>query len=403
SSTAVLHIAGQKIALPLNAYTDWITIRFRLAPGFRVNGVCRFHLISTKPFTMYCTPVQIDPDKPVMPISHPTVYSNYLARLLGKYSTLGLAEDTWSLSEGVLDEDAFLTQAYDIHEERERMLIDSLDRVRRGMVACVFDAPDRIQHMFWRFIDNNHPALAERPNTHPDTIRDMYRRMDETVGKVMERLDEDTTLIVMSDHGFKPFRRGLDLNAWLLANDYLKLKGDAANTDSEYLADVDWTRTRAYAIGLAGIYVNRRGREAQGIVAEEETESLIAELAEKLTGLVDTETGDVAVHEAIPGNRAYRGPYVDAAPDLIIGYTVGYRVAWDAAVGKCGTDIFAPNTNAWSGDHCVHPDLVPGVLFSSIKLKDDASIIDVGPTTLELLGVARPGYMDGESLLCDTE
>ena len=403
SSAAVLHIAGQKIALPLKAYTDWITIRFRLAPGFRVNGVCRFYLISTKPFTMYCTPVQIDPDKPVMPISHPAVYSNYLARLLGKYSTLGLAEDTWSLSEGVLDEDAFLTQAYDIHEERERMLIDSLDRVRRGMVACVFDAPDRIQHMFWRFIDNNHPALAERPNTHPDTIRDMYRRMDETVGKVMERLDEDTTLIVMSDHGFKPFRRGLDLNAWLLANDYLRLKDDAANTDSQYLADVDWTRTRAYAIGLAGIYVNRRGREAQGIVAEEETEALIAELAEKLTGLVDTETGDIAVHEAIPGNRAYRGPYVDAAPDLIIGYSVGYRVAWDAAVGKCGADIFTPNTNAWSGDHCVHPDLVPGVLFSSIKLKDDASIIDVGPTTLELLGVARPGYMDGESLLCDTE
>ena len=398
----VLRIGGQKIPLPLRAYSEWVRVRFPAAAGLKINGVCRFLLKRFDPsFEMYCTPVQIDPDKPVMPISQPRTYSTYLAKLLGTYATLGLAEDTWSLSEKVIDEDAFLVQAYNIHEERQRMLLDALQRVKRGMVTCVFDAPDRIQHMFWRFIDRDHPALQNQPNSHPNAIRDMYCRMDATVGAVMDQLNDDTALIVLSDHGFKPFRRNVDLNAWLLANGYFKLRDDAVESDRQYLADVDWSRTKAYAIGLAGIYINRQGREAAGIVVDgSEADGLIAELTEKLTGLQDPETEETAIREAIPRHKAYSGPYVDAAPDIIIGYDVGYRVAWDAAVGKCGATVFSPNTNAWSGDHCVHPDVVPGVIFSNRQLNGDgASIMDLAPTTLELLGVAKPAYMDGKSLL----
>jgi predicted AlkP superfamily phosphohydrolase/phosphomutase len=398
---ATLHVDGQTIPLTANAYTAWVRIAFSAAPGIKVYGICRFFLKRAEaPFEMYCTAVQIDPDKPAVPISQPAVYSTYLARQLGTFATLGLAEDTWSLSEGVIDEDDFLTQAYDIHDERERMLLDALERVPKGMVACVFDAPDRIQHMFWRFTDPNHPALQGRPNTHPDTIREMYCRMDETVGKVLAKLDDDEAVIVMSDHGFKPFRRGVDLNAWLLANGYLKLKNGATSSDRQYLADIDWTETRVYAIGLAGMFINRKGREKDGIVPAADATALIAELAEKLTGLDDPEAGEIAIHEAIPATTAYSGPYVDAAPDLIIGYNVGFRVAWDAAVGKCGPAIFTPNTKAWSGDHCVHPALVPGVMFSNIEMAgQDAGIIDVAPTTLALLGVDTPAYMDGKSLL----
>jgi predicted AlkP superfamily phosphohydrolase/phosphomutase len=404
NGTATVSVDKQKIPLPVGKHSDWVRVSFTAMPGVKIRGVCRFVLKRLEPpFEMYCTPIQIDPANPVMPVSHPRIFSIYLSKLLGTYATLGLAEDTWSLSESVISEDLFLEQAYAIHDERERMLLDSLKRVRRGTVVCVFDAPDRIQHMFWRFIDENHPALKNRPNTHPDSIRDMYVRMDETVGRVLEQVDEETALFVLSDHGFKPFRRGVDLNAWLLKHGYLFLNNDAQTSSGRYLADIDWSRTKAFAIGLAGIYINQQGRQAQGLVAKgDETKSLSKEICEKLTGLRDDSCGDVAVHEAVSRETAYSGPYVDAAPDVIVGYQVGYRISWDAAIGKCGKEVFTDNTKAWSGDHCIHPQLVPGVLFSNLKLNaDEANIVDLAPTTLELLGVETPAYMDGRSLLCE--
>ena len=397
----LLHVDGHKIALTIGTYSPWVRVAFPMAPGVKVRGICRFLLKRfDEPFEMYCTPVQIDPARPVMPISHPRIYSTYLAALLGPFATLGLAEDTGALSDGVLTEDEFLTQTYDVHDERERMLLDSLRRVRRGMVACVFDAPDRVQHVFWR-----NDGASDEGNEQANAIRDMYVKMDETVGKIMAQLDGDTALFVMSDHGFKSFRRCVDLNAWLLANGYLHLKDGKSASEREYLADVDWSRTRAYALGLAGIYVNLKGREGQGIVAADaEADALIKELTEKLTGLVDPATQTIAVHEAIRREDTYSGPYVDAAPDVIVGYSAGYRVSWGAAVGKCGTEVFSDNTKAWSGDHCMHPSLVPGVLFSSLRLNNgDASIVDLAPTVLELFGVPVPTYMDGRSLLCAEE
>ena len=400
---ATLRIAKQTVPLPLGEYTGWVKVAFRAAPGMKVHGICKFHLKRfEEDFEMYCSSVQIDPDKPVMPISHPTVYSSYLARQQETFATLGLAEDTWSLSEGLMNEDAFLQQAYDIHEEREAMFFDSLKKVRNGMVVCVFDGPDRIQHMFWRFLEEDHPALLGEPNGHAESIREMYSRMDQLVGRTMAEVGKDTTLIVMSDHGFTSFQRGIDLNAWLLAHGYLKLKDGATSSDKIYLNEVDWSQTRAYAIGLAGIFINEAGRESQGIVQSgEEKQQLVAKISSALTGIRDPQRDEVAVREAMPREQVYHGPYTDAAPDIIVGYNHGYRVSWDAAVGKTSSSVFCDNKKAWSGDHCIHPDLVPGVLFTSRKLNEEkpARIVDIAPTTLELLGVETPAYMDGQSLL----
>ena len=405
TGVATLRIAGQTILLKPGQYSDWIRLPFPLAPGVKAHGLCRFLLKQFGPqFEMSSTPIHIDPDRPVMPISHPKVYSNYLARSIGPFATMGLAEDTWSLSEEVVDETAFLRQAYDIDEERQRMFFDALQRTPRGAVVCVFDGPDRIQHMFWRFQDPLHPNYQKESETadrHRNVIRDMYVRMDQLVGKTMAAAGDDTALFVMSDHGFKPFRRGVDLNAWLLENGYLFLKNDALSSAKIYLEEVDWSRTRAYAMGLAGIYINLQGRESQGIVAPgEERNQMVEQLCRELTGLRDPETNNESIHQAIAREAAYRGPYVDSASDIIVGYHVGYRVSWDSAVGKCGESIFSDNMNAWSGDHCIHPKLVPGVLFSSIPLNgSQPQITDIGPTTLQLLGVSKPSYMDGESLI----
>jgi predicted AlkP superfamily phosphohydrolase/phosphomutase len=230
----------------------------------------------------------------------------------------------------------------------------------------------------------------------------MYVRMDTLVGRAMQKVGKDSSLFVMSDHGFTSFRRGVDLNAWLLQNGFLALKGDARSSNQIYLKDVDWARTRAYAIGLAGIFVNEAGREAQGIVAPGDSKrQLVKEITAALTGLTDPGSGSVAVHQAMAREDVYRGPYTTTAPDVLVGYSPGYRVSWDTAVGKTCGDIFTDNRKAWSGDHCIHPDLIPGVLFTNLKLSGDrpARIIDIAPTTLELLGVEKPAYMDGESLL----
>lgn len=402
ANSYVMKIDGQEVALQVGKYTDWVVLTFRGEGGVKINGVCRFFLKRfEKPFELYATPLQIDPDKPVMPISHPFVYSSYLARAQGPFSTLGLAEDTWSLSEKVLSEDAFLEQAYDIHEEREKMFFDALDKTRRGVVVCVFDGPDRIQHMFWRFIDDKHPAVNDEfRKQHRHVIREMYQRMDKLVGRAVDKAGPDTAVFVMSDHGFKTFRRGVDLNAWLRDNGYLKLKGGKRVAEASYLHDIDWAQTRAYAVGLAGIYLNIKGREQHGVVEPSAAVGLINEICSKLTGLIDPDNGEVGVKEAVHRGKVYKGPYTENAPDIIVGYNVGYRVSWDAAIGKCGEPVFSNNVKAWSGDHCVHPALVPGVLFSSIQLNHaEPNIVDMAPTILDLFGFEKPDYMDGKSLL----
>ena len=380
-----LHINRRRIELREGELSDWVELRFHVGGLVRARGLCRFYLDRFAPdFRMYATAVHIDPSAPAVPISHPRSFAPYLARRIGPYATLGLAEDTTALKRGLIPDKIFLQQAYDIHAERKRMLDDMLKRVRRGLVVCVFDGPDRIQHMFFRH------GHDEEPNA---TIRDMYVEMDATVGRVMKQLDRRTALFVMSDHGFKRFDRCVDLNAWLRNNGYLVLK-DAG--------DVDWQQTRAYALGFAGIFINRRGREAHGIVDDGDADALIAELCDRLTGLRDN--GRVAVNRAIARETTYRGPYVDQAPDVIVGYNVGHRISWTSALGRCGAEVFSDNTSAWSGDHEFDAPLVPGVLFSNLDLKlDDAHIMDIAPTVVDLFGQPVPPYMDGRSLLCEDE
>ena len=388
-----IEIAGGRYHLRPGEYTEWIRLSFPGGAG-AVHGITRFLLTEKQPeVSLYAMPVQIDPENPALPISHPSYYAMYLSKLLGPFATVGLAEDTWALNEGVIDEDAFLKQADDIKQERERMMFSALDRTRRGVVACVFDTTDRVQHMFYRYLDNRSEGR------HSHVIETMYRDMDRLTGDVMRYVDQDTALFVLSDHGFCSFRRGVNLNAWLHQNGYLHLANGAAQS-GKYFEGVDWTRTRAYAIGLGGLYLNIAGRESGGLVRSDEVDALKSELIERLSGLVDPDTGHVSIRRVYASSRLYKGPYLDAAPDLIIGYADGYRTSWDAAVGAISANVFEDNTKAWSGDHCVDPDLVPGVLFSNLKIEsNDPGLEDMAPTALHLFGIPRPAWMEGQPVL----
>jgi len=390
---ATLTIGGERYHLAQGQYTPWITLQFSASLGIQVSGVARFLLTETEPeLSLYVTPVNINPEDPALPISHPTYYATYLAKLLGVFCTLGMAEDTWALNERAIDEDAFLQQAYLIYAERQQMFFSALDRTRRGVVACVFDTTDRIQHMFFKQMDRGGP--------YGKTIEDLYSRADQLVGRTLQYVDNETVLFVLSDHGFASFERGADMNAWLLQNGYLALK-DGATGERQYLKDIDWSRTRAYTFGLAGIYINQKGREALGIVAPgAEATALKREIAAKLDGLRDHHRDRVAIRKAWPSESVYTGPYLDAAPDLIVGYADGYRASWDAAVGKVTANVFSDNEKAWSGDHCVDPLLVPGVLFCNRKVfSEDPGIEDLAPTALDLFGIQPPPYMEGKSLI----
>jgi predicted AlkP superfamily phosphohydrolase/phosphomutase len=399
---AVLSIDGARYELRKYQYTEWVPVCFRAFPRVKVRGVCKFLLLGTEPeFELYATPVNVDPENPALPIGYPAVYPVYLANRQGPYATLGLAEDTWGLNEHVLEDEHFRRQCLDTDREREQMFFDALDQVPRGLCACVFDGPDRMQHMFWRHHDPDHPARpADVPPDRPDPIEELYVRMDDLVGRAMAKCDgTDTLLMVLSDHGFTTFRRGIDLNRWLEENGYLVV--DDARRGEDYLAGVDWSRTRAFAVGLTGIFLNVSGKFASGIVeAGEEADKLRSEIAGKLAGLIDPATGLQALRRVYQAPKAYRGPYVDQAPDVIVGYESGYRVSWDAAVGRTTTAVFHDNLKAWSGDHCVDPSVVPGVLFCNHAIHgENPRLLDIAPTILGVFGVPAPDYVDGRTLV----
>ena len=398
---AVLTVSGNTYPLKKGTYSDWVKVEFKAAFGIRISGICMFLLKSLSPdFKLYVTPINLDPNKPAMPISHPRVFSAYLAKRQGAYATLGLAEDSWALNEKVLADQDFFRQCTQMDEEREKMFFDSLDNTKQGLCVCVFDGTDRVQHSFWRELDRDHPAHQGnfKQETEP-AIERIYKRADALLGRTMEKCSgKDTVLMVVSDHGFNTFRRGVDLNRWLEENGYLKLKDGDRNAGC--LANVDWTLTKAFAIGLTGMFLNLKGRESRGIVDPgAEAAALRKEISDKLVQLKDPKTGASAVKHIYDATKVYVGPYKKEAPDLIVGYVKGYRASWDTAVGTVTDAVFHDNHKSWSGDHCIDRSFVPGVLFSNRKIADDQPrLMDIGPTILDLFGIPVPAHMDGKPL-----
>jgi predicted AlkP superfamily phosphohydrolase/phosphomutase len=402
--TATLDVDGQVLHLRKGELSRWVRLAFRPGLGIKLRCVCRFLVSSIKPdLEMYVSPLNIDPERPALPISHPFYYSVYLAKLLGSYVTLGLANDTWALNEGALSEDAFLELAYAHHNDWEKIFFNALEKTTRGTVVCVFETTDSIQHMFFRHLDEDHPALKSgNGRRRPEIIEELYRRMDEMIGRVRQKLDDRSVLMVMSDHGFKSFRRGVNLNTWLAQNGYMAVL-DGNSQTGEWFRGVDWSNTKAYALGLGGIYLNLKGREAQGTVAPgAEAVRLKKEIADKLSALVDGECGRRAINKVSDRDSIYSGPYKENSPDLIVGYSEGYRASWESVKGVAGPAVFADNCKPWSGDHCIDADIVPGVLFCSARLQRlDPCIWDIAPTTLDLFGVPIPAHMDGKSLVTE--
>ena len=414
-SRVSIEIGGEELSLAPGEWSDWVAFPFEYNPLVKIQGIGRFRLLSIDPeVRLYLSPIQFDPTAlpPVVNITAPSGFVDHLTDLFGRFKTIGWAIDTWSLDGGTIDEGVFLEDVAFTRGEEERMLYGLLGEQDWDVLVHYFEFPDRVQHMMWRLFDPQHPmydaALAAK---YGDAVPKTYQDIDRIVGEVMAKMPPGSNLFVVSDHGFQPFRWSMNYNTWLVRNGYMTLTGEDADRKNledlfdqtgEFFVNVDWSRTKAYQLGLGNIYVNLKGREAQGIVEPgAEYQALLAELKAGLEAYVDPATGQHPVAHVFTRDEAH-GVYDPAVtPDLIPGNNPGYRVGWQDTLGGIAKTVVEPNLQYWSGDHCsVYPPLVNGILFSNRRLAVQAPYIaDMMPTVLELYGVEPSPELDGKSLL----
>ncbi len=387
---AKLAVGDEERILEVGEWSDWLKVEFPVAPFQKVRGMCRFYLKQVRPrFELYASPINIDPFAPALPISTPSGYAAALARSTGRYYTQGMPDDTKALSAKILSRDEFLQQARIAREENRRQLGAVMERFSGGFLFYYFGDVDQVSHMMWRAMDPEHPAydpIADPPYRH--VIEDLYAEFDGIVGEATARLSDRAMLVVMSDHGFSSWRRVFNLNAWLEQNGLLTVI-DRGRRETDLFANIDFSRTRAYGFGLNGLYINTQGREAHGIVPASERDALAREIAAKLAQAIDPATGRPGVRRVFRREEVYATVgHPEITPDLIVGYAKGTRVSNESALGAVPPNVFADNTGEWSGDHCMDPDAVPGVLLTSRRLKKPArSLQDLAAALLAEFGV----------------
>ena len=375
---------GMKVILPdnilqLNAgvWSPHVIIRFSTGLIGKISAVTRMVCIDSKPFpSLFMLPLQIYPKDTSLPLSSPPSFGKELWDRIGPYLTLGMPEDTNGLNDGLIPENVFLDLCSEVFAERERMFFASIREFNEGIFACVIDALDRIQHMFWQ--DRNRGIDTGEPTA---VVTEWYQRIDDFIGRVIEHTDRDIPILILSDHGFSPLDTYVHLNTWLVQNGFMALK-DNAPEGKPLFEGVDWSRTTAYAVGFSSIYLNIKGREGNGIVRPDEADIVQSDLARRLIDWA--ENGKPVVKKVYRAKEIFSGEEVDNGPDLVIGYQRGYRASKETALGQspAGKTI-KENHEPWCGDHCCDPSFVPGVLFginlhkAGIELPETVSVEDI--------------------------
>ena len=388
-----IDIQGKKVILKEKEWSRWLRLEFKVNAFSKIKGICKFYLKSITPdFELYCSPVNFNPQDPLYPLTYPKGFSKELVKEIGLFYTQGMPYDTWALNEERITPDIFLSQAMSVLEERERILKREFKQFKGGVFFYYFAYPDPIQHMFWNFQDTE-------SSSYKDIVLQCYKKMDKILGWIRENIDEDTTLIVLSDHGFGSFNRAVHLNSWLKEKGFLCLK-EGIEESKEFFETVDWSKTKAYALGFGGIYINQQGREGKGCVSSGEAARIKEEIIKGLSKWRDSQTESLVAKKVYTKEEAFSGKYNTDAPDLFVGFNLGYRASWQTALGAVPLSTLEDNTKAWRADHIFDPSLVDGVLFINKKyqLQDKPKIIDIVPTILKLLDIDYK-KLDGKSLL----
>ncbi len=401
-----ISLPDKSLTLKEGEWSEWVEWSFDVSPKYTVRAISRFHVLKAgEEVWLYMSCLQFHPRDPYMQFTSPNEYAGELADRYGLYKTIGWIYDTHALRQGGLTDDVFLDDVAKTMRWREALTLDEMDGGNYDLLISAWTGTDRVGHMFWHHRDPKHPMYTEAGNAqYGQAVEDTYRRMDGIVGQVMERLGDDDLLMILSDHGFHSFRRGFNVNTWLIRNGYLAVEGQtdaatAANAKS-FLMGYDWGRSKAYSLGLGSVYLNLQGREGQGTVKQSEADTLIAEIREKLLAVTDPETGD-SVFSEVYTRDYYSGGEKSKAPDLQLGYAEGYQSGKATRSGAAPADVFEDNNDKWSGDHA-SSDIAntPGIFFSNRAIASDGpNLVDLGVTALEYLGKEVPPAFEGKSLL----
>jgi predicted AlkP superfamily phosphohydrolase/phosphomutase len=411
--TATVEIQGQSIRLEVGRMSRWIDLEFRINFFVRLHGMAQLLLMKADTeLQLYISPVNWKPDAPPVPMSSPESFAGDLFQRIGHFRTLGWAEATWPLNEGRMDEHTFMEDLYKAFDDRAQVILSRIDARNWDLLVGVVESTDRVQHMMWRFQDPAHPmydaALAEKFG---DAILRVYRRADQLVGEALDRVEPGTTVLVVSDHGFHSWRKAVNLNTWLVQQGYMTLQtqgqtpGEKKLDDlfggGEFWENVDWSRTRAYAMGLGQIYFNLRGRESRGIVSPgAEAKQLADELSARLLTMTDPDDGARIVRAVYQRDQVYSGEFLHNASELQVGMEDGYRVSWQTTLGGSPAGIVYPNMKKWSGDHGGYDvATTAGVIVSNTPIAAEApSIMDIAPTVLKFFGIPVSPAIDGKAL-----
>lgn len=441
SDAAAFSVGDETVVLRPGEWSGFLPVAFDMLPVglMSMDGMVRFYLRSIDPeIEFYVSPINFDPLEPATVISEPEEASVELAESIGRYYTQGMAEDVNALKSGMLNDDEFMQQVDLVYEERMLMLDQALDDYtgvdKGGLFFFYFSTVDLSMHMMWRHTDQAHPMYdaqmamgdsssftGREGSQWKDLIYDLYRKMDPALGRIRERLGDDVTLIVMSDHGFAPYRRKFSLNTWLLENGYLVLKDGVQKEAAEggqhvYLysseSNVDWTRTRAYGMGFNGLYLNLAGRELDDPVTPDmdesgivqpgaEAEALLAEISNKMLSEVDPKTGQHPVLRFDLSSEIYAGERVSEAPDALMGYNAGYGNSDESSIGRIPHHVLEDNTGGtFNGHHLMAPEVVSGILLSNRRVRAGQHALE--DLTTEILGqyeIEPPAGMKGHRVL----
>ncbi|MCA9429098.1 MAG: alkaline phosphatase family protein [Candidatus Omnitrophica bacterium] len=426
--SAEIRIDRESHTAKVGEWSEWYRVSFEVTRFISAHGICKVRLDSVSPYVrLYVSPIEISPEKPPLSICHPANVTANLVEKIGLFKTRGWAADSAALKEGFLNEEAFMQDIFEIMEKRKEMALEVLEQDDWGLYVAVFSSTDRVSHMMWRLIDPKHPMYdKELAKRFGDSIQKTYEKMDEIVGAIRAKIDESNTdLYVISDHGFRSFRKAVNLNTWLsthgpggnAGNPFMELRGkvtrkynldDLFSGKSDFFQTevydpieevtkseeyVEWKKTQAFALGLATVYINLKERESKGYVSKADYQAVCEEIARGLESYRDPKTGEKVVRRVYQGTETYSGPYADpdkvTFPDLMVGFEEGYRVGWQSTLGGISPEVISDNLEKWSGDHCgIDPSLTPGILYSNRTVTDTtAAIIDMAPTILEALGV----------------
>ncbi len=409
--SATVDIGDSSIRLSEHEWSKWINLDFSINFLVRVHGMAQLYLIGAGPeLQLYISPVNWKPDRPPAPISSPASFAADLYERLGPYRTLGWAEATWPLNEDRIDEKTFMDDLFRAFDDRAQVILQRLDAKQWDLVVGVIEATDRVQHMMWRLIDPLHPMYdKDLAAKFGDAIERVYRRCDDFVGEVLTRVAPETPVLIVSDHGFHSFRQSVNLNTWLVQEGFMAIQGQTPGEKTlqdlfgggTFWENVDWSRTKAYAMGLGQVYLNLKGREGHGIVDPAQSREVQDDLAARLLTMTDPETGARIVDAVYKRDDIYTGDFLANASELQVGLAEGYRVSWQSTLGGSPPGLVYPNMKKWSGDHGSYDyKSTPGTLISSRPLPAGAAaqIIDIAPTVLKYFGLPIPGDIDGKPI-----